>query len=211
MEDKILNAIQYSLGRKRQTFGHGFESAYHTVKINGKEFQGQRDITKRYDNIDYDFKDKVVVDFGCNIGGMLHHIADSIDYGVGIDYQPKVINAANMLSSANNHDNVDFYTFNLDNEPIDMLDNFVMGKQIDVCFVLAIALWVNKWKKVVRYCHRVSDTLIYESNGDDNFQKEQYEFLKKLYVDVELLAEHSLDDNRPDSKSKKRTLYICKK
>jgi SAM-dependent methyltransferase len=211
MEEQVLRVINYALGKKRATFGHGFKSAYHTTKIGGKEFRGQRDISKRFENIDYDFNDKVVVDFGCNMGGMLHHISDQIEYGVGIDYNSKVVNAANMISASNNVKNINFYTFNLDSEDVNEIDNFVLGKKVDVCFVLAIALWVKNWKKVVKYSHKVSDTLIYESNGKDEFQEKQREYLESLYSDVKLLAEKSLDDNRKDADAKRRMLFICRK
>jgi len=211
MEKSVLKVINYSLGKKRKTFGHGFESAYHTTKIGSKEFKGQRDIAKRFENIDYDFTGKVAIDFGCNMGGMLHHISDKLEYGVGLDYNSKVINAANMLNAANNIHNLNHYTFNFDNEDLNMLDNFVLGKKVDVCFVLAIALWVKKWKEVVKYCHKTSDTLIYESNGSEDFQSKQQEFLKTLYGSVNLLADKSLDDNRVDAQSKRRMLFICKR
>ena len=211
MEDNVINVIQYAVGKKRHTFGHGFEAAYHTTKIGGKEFEGQRDISKRYDNIDYDFNGKVVVDFGCNMGGMLHHIADKIEYGVGVDYHSKVINAANMINAANNVHNIDFYTFNLDSEDVNMLDNYILGKKVDLCFVLAIALWIKNWKSVINYCYKISETLIYESNGKDDFQSEQERYIRALYPSVELLAEESLDDNRPDAVAKKRMLFICRR
>ena len=211
MEEQVIKVINYALGKKRATFGHGFESAYHTVKIGGKEFRGQRDISKRFANIDYDFEGKVVVDFGCNIGGMLHHISDSIEYGVGIDYNSKVINAANMISASNNINNVNFYTFNLDKENVDLIDNFTLGKSVDVCFVLAIALWVKNWKKVISYCHQISETLIYESNGNDEFQERQRQYLESLYSDVRLLANQSLDDNRKNAGAKRRMLFVCSK
>lgn len=211
MEESVLKVVNYALGKKRQTFGHGFESAYHSTKIGSKEFKGQRDISKRYENIDYDFTGKVAIDFGCNMGGMLHYISDKLEYGVGLDYNSKVINAANMLSAANNIHNINYYTFNFDSEDVNMVDNFVLNKKVDVCFVLAIALWVKKWEKVVKYCYKTSPTLIYESNGSDHFQNRQKEFLKSLYDSVELLADKSLDDNRKDSQSKKRMLFICKR
>ena len=211
MEEEVLKIINYSLGRKRETFGHGFKSAYHTIKIGDKTIEGQRDIDKRFENIDYDFKGKNVIDFGCNIGGMLHKISDDINFGVGLDYNSKVINAANLISTANNINNVKFYTFNLDKEKLKIVDSLTLGKKIDVCFVLAIALWVKRWKEVVEYCYNISDTLIYESNGDDRFQLEQQSFLRTLYSDVKLLAEKSMDDNRKDAQSKKRMLFICQK
>ena len=37
---EVLNIIQESIGRKRKTFGHGFKSAYHTIKLGDEMFEG---------------------------------------------------------------------------------------------------------------------------------------------------------------------------
>ena len=209
MIKQVLNVIRYSVGRKRATFGHGFDSAYHSISICGEKTNGQREVSERIDNIPYDFKDKVVLDFGCNIGGMLHELK-GIKKGIGFYYSSKCINAANLISSANESDNLSFYVLDLDNENIQIVNDFVLDNNVDICFVLAIALWVKKWKEVVLYCSKVAPSLVYEANGDDSFQQDQFVYLKTLYSNVTLLAEKSKDDNRGDTKSNQnRRLYLC--
>ena len=207
--EEVLKIIQGSVGRKRKTFGHGFESAYHTIKLKDEVFEGQRDISKRLANVKYDFKDKVVLDVGCNIGGMLHSLASDIKYGIGVDYNVKAIEAANAIKEYNDVHNLDFYTFNLQKENLQKLKSFRNGDKIDICMVLAIALWVKNWKQVVEVCHETSPVLLYESNGNKEFQNQQYEFIKSIYKDVELIAGKSEDDNRKCGKAKMRKTYIC--
>jgi len=207
----VLNILNYSIGAKRKTFGHSFEAAYHTVKLGDEIFKGQRDIPTRLAHINFDFKDKVVMDLGCNAGGMLHELSSSIKMGIGVDYSAKVINGANAIKAYNGLNNLSFYTFNLDKEPLKLLTNFAYGEKIDVCFVLAIALWIKKWKEIVQYCHTVSDTLIYESNGNEDYQQEQEAFLKTLFTNVKMLADRSDDDNRGNAGRLLRKLFICNK
>jgi len=207
--EEVLKLIQNSVGRKRKTFGHGFESAYHTIKLGDEIFEGQRDISKRLANVKYDFKDKVVLDVGCNIGGMLHSLSSDIKYGIGVDYNAKAIKAANAIKEYNDVNNLDFYTFDLQKENLQKLKGFRMADQVDICMVLAIALWVKNWEEVVRVCHVISPALLYESNGNDEFQNQQYEFLKSMYKDVKLIADKSEDDNRKGGKAKMRKTFIC--
>ena len=209
--EDVLKIIQNSVGRKWKTFGHGFEAAYHTIKLGDKVFQGQRDISKRLANVKYDFDNKVVFDIGCNIGGMLHSLSSNIKHGIGIDYNPKAINAANAIKEYNDVHNLDFYTFDLQKESLQTLKDFSNGREVDICMVLAIALWVKNWKEVVKVCHEMSQTLLYESNGNEEFQNQQYEFLKFLYKDIELIADKSNDDNRKGGKAKMRKTFICKR
>jgi len=210
VEDNVLKIIRHSVGRKRATFGHGFDAAYHSITINGKRFKGQREVSKRIESIPYDFSGKVVLDLGCNIGGMLHELS-GIRHGIGLDYNSKCINAANLIKTVNGATHLDFYTFDLQKEPLNLIDNFLIGYNVDVCFVLAIALWVSNWKSVVAYCHKTSPCLVYESNGKDDFQREQEDFLRRLYRSVDLLADKSFDDNRKGKGTKLRKLFMCKK
>ena len=208
----VLNILSYSIGKKRKTFGHGFEAAYHTVVLDDEEYKGQRDIDKRLENIPIDdvLMNKTVVDLGCNAGGMLLELSGWIKRGIGFDYNSKVINGANAIANYNGKKDVEFYTFDLDNEPLEMMDNFYFGEKPDVFFVLAIALWVKKWKQVIAYCADRAPTLIYETNGDKPFRDEQVEYLKTLYSNVTMLAERCDDDNRDSEKIKKaRQLYLC--
>ncbi len=207
----ILKIIQSSVGRKRKTFGHGFESAYHTIKLGDEIFEGQRDIFKRLSNINYDFKNKVVLDMGCNIGGMLHGLSSEIKHGIGLDYNVKAIEAANAIKEYNGVNNLDFYTFDLEREDMGCIKSMPMVDQVDISMVLAIALWVKNWEEVIGFCHEISPYLLYESNGGDDFQIYQYDFLRSMYNNIDMVSETSEDDNRIDQSSKTRKTFICKR
>ena len=205
---KALNIIRYSVGRKRATFGHGFDSAYHSLNIDGELFKGQREISKRLSVIPFDFSNKVVLDMGCNIGGMLHELK-GIKYGIGLDYNSKCINAANFISQVNGRDNLSFYTFDFDKEDINFIENFCT-LDVDMCFILAMALWIKQWKELIKYAYGLSPNLLYETNGNEEFQQEQVELLKSLYSHVEQMTDCSNDDNRADHKrNKARKLFLC--
>jgi SAM-dependent methyltransferase len=206
----VLDILQYSIGKKRKTFGHGFDAAYHTVELGGVEYEGQRDVNTRLDNLkDYDFEDKVVMDLGCNSGGMLLKLHDKIDMGIGVDYNAKVINAANAIKAYENIDNVHFYTFDLAREPLHMLNKLSLHRKPDVFLILAVALWIPNWKELVQLAAALDSDLIYESNGKPAHQEEQEEYLKTLYKNVNKVADESNDDNRPGSGAKLRKLFIC--
>jgi SAM-dependent methyltransferase len=212
-EKGILEVIQYSVGRKRRSFGHGYEAAYHSIRLGDKEIKGQREISKRFDNLDFDFKDKTVLDLGCSTGGMLHYLAGQIKSGIGMDYNSKCINAANLISRFNGTAALSFYTFNLDKDPLNLIKDFVVTDHVDICFVLSIALWVKKWKEVVQECHKLSECLLYEAHGKEDFKKEQIDYLKTLYPNVILVAAQALDDYESvNSKGKlNRMTFLCKR
>jgi 2-polyprenyl-3-methyl-5-hydroxy-6-metoxy-1,4-benzoquinol methylase len=204
---RILDLIQYSVGRKRQTFGHGFESAYHDIAIGDIKYKGQRNVAKRIARMGYDFKGKTVLDIGCNIGGILHHLSQNIHRGIGIDSNAKCINAANAIRSANQQTSVDFFVFDVTKEPLATLEDFSIDPY-DVILFLSMALWIKNWKDVVKWIH--PRDLIYETNGNDLSQAGQVVFLKQRYFSVIQLTEQSDDDKRPGGKSKLRRMYLCR-
>ncbi len=208
---EVLNIIQESIGRKRKTFGHGFQSAYHTIKLGDEIFEGQRDVYKRLCNINYDFKNKIVFDVGCNIGGMLHALSSEIKYGVGIDYNSNAIKAAIAIKDFNKVKNLSFYTFDLENEDLQAVKSMPMMDEIDVSMVFSIALWVKNWKEVVVLCRDLSPCLLYESHGSYDFQEAQYDFLKSIYSSVDIVSEKSQDDNRKSEGYDSRKTFICER
>ena len=202
----ILDLVQYSLGRKRKTFGHGFEAGYHTVELDGVVYKGQRDTASRIVSADYLFENKTVLDIGCNIGGMLHALSSSIKYGVGLDNQYKSINAANRIAVEKKQGNVGFYTFDLAKDDWSMIPKFC-PYEYDVVLVLSLALWVGSWRGLVDWVH--PKDMLYESNGKQSFQDEQERYLINVYGSAKQLTEQSDDDARVDRGAKQRRLYLC--
>jgi SAM-dependent methyltransferase len=200
----VLNVLKYYSQCKLANGGFG---NYHTITIGDQVIHGQRKPLERLKNIPYDFTGKTIFDIGTNLGGMLFALADKIKYGVGIDYHTRAINFANRLKSFSKLSNVDFYTFDLDKEPLDMLANFLPEKKVDICFMLSMALWVKKWKQVADHAASISDTLLFETHGPIKFQEEQVNYLKSIYRQITRIRDNSNDD--PGTTN--RQLYLCYK
>ena len=175
--------------------------------LDGIKLKGQRDIAKRIEDLDtvVDFDGKVVLDIGCNMGGVLHNISQRIKYGVGIDCSSKCINAANIICDLNHVDNLSFFTFDLDKDNIDDIDDFVLAPSIDIVFFMAVAHWIKKWRKVIDKISLISPLLIFESNGSKEEQLTQEEYIRKVYDSVSMINSESTDDKS----QKNRKLFIC--
>ena len=106
--EKIKNLLTYTVTSGKSYNGRNHETGYHTLKINGQVLPGQRKPGQRLSTVRYDFTNKVVLDIGSNQGGMLFEIADKIKYGIGIDFDPRLVNVANRISNTNKY-NIDFY------------------------------------------------------------------------------------------------------
>jgi len=107
--------------------------------IQGKSFKGQRDPERRLAKIDYDFSNKRVLDVGCSTGDCCIACRPKFRFGVGLDFNAKCINAANVLKAVNGVDNIHFYTFDLDKEDLSMINHFVFGEKVDICFFFNIS------------------------------------------------------------------------
>lgn len=180
--------------------------AYYTLQIGQQLINGQRNQKQRLSHVPYDFSGKTVLDIGSNAGGMLLAIADKIHYGVGIEFNSKLVNVANKLKSYYGTNNLDFYVFDLDKEPLSCISDFLKGKQVDICFLLSVTLWIKKWKEVIDYAHKISKDLLFEASGSRTEKtRQQMEYLQTKYRDIKLLSEISDDDEHV----KGRKLYFC--
>jgi SAM-dependent methyltransferase len=206
---KILNVLHYTKGHSPYD-GADFQAGYQTHELDGVIIQGQRDCAKRLARVPYDFTDKTVLDIGCNQGGMLFALMDKIKYGVGVDYDSRLINAANCIKSFMQAINLDFFVFNLDKEPLPMINNFLKVQKVDICFLLAVCQWIKRWRMVIDYAATCSDVLLFESNGTEKLQKQEVCHLKKRYKTVILINNNSNDD-KIECYKKVRKLYLCKK
>lgn len=204
-ELRILNLLNYTKKSGATYSGELYNSGYHTLNLGGKILNGQRNPFKRFENIQYDFKGKTVLDVGCNQGGMLHACANQISNGVGIDYDSRMINSANKIKSYSKNDHLNFFVFNLENEKLDYIKDFISNDKVDICFLLSVCMWLNNWKEVIDFCKSISDTLLFESNGSDIQQLDQINYLKEIYKNVTLVNEISDDDPL----QKKRKLLLC--
>lgn len=202
---KVLSTVAYASKSDFSYSGKFYTAGYHSLALRGTYFRGQRECAARLAVVPYDFSKKVVLDLGCNCGGMLQCLADKILLGVGIDHNPKLINAANLIRGLNETYNLHFFTFDLENDDLSLIDRFVLGDRVDICFLLSICMWLKNWKKVIVCASMIADVVLFETNGDDGQQKDQVEFLRTCFDKVELINPESSDDLN----KKERALYMC--
>ncbi len=202
---RIMNLLNYTKKSGTSYSGGQFNSGYHSFTIDGHEFKGQRNPGQRLEGVPFDFTNSSVIDFGCNQGGMLFEIADKIKYGVGIDYDSKMINAANKMKSSGGTNNLDFFVFDLERENLDYIKDFIQEDKVDVVFLLSICMWIQNWKEVITFISKISSNLVFESNGSEQQQRDQINYLKSTFDKVQLIREKSDDD--PSQKN--RQLYFC--
>ena len=201
----VLKVLDYTKTNKNWFDKKDLVAGYHTVSIQGQKVKGQRDSEKRLAKVDSDFTQKRVLDIGCSNGGLLHALSEKITFGVGVDFNAKCINAANVLKAINQRDNIHFYTFDLDKEDLSLLRHFVFGESVDICLFFNISLWVKRWKEVFILCAELAETLLFEAHGNEQQQEEQLRFVKSVYRNVQLLSEQSDDDPT----YAKRKMYRC--
>lgn len=201
----VLKILDSTKSNKEWFDSRGLIAGYHTVVVDGERYVGQRDSARRMAKVPIDFTGKRVLDIGCSNGGLLHHLSDRIAFGAGVDFNAKCINGANVLKAANGIANVHFYAFDLDKEDLALLDSFVLGQKVDVCFILNISLWVKRWQAVVKRCATLTDTVVFEAHGTAEQQSVQHRFMASVFTDITLVSEHSDDDPT----YAKRSMYLC--
>ena len=200
---KLLNLLDYT-----KTSGSGYEGAefpagYHEITIHVQTFAGQRKPTDRLNKAPYDFAGKTVLDIGCNQGGMVFALEDQLKWGIGVDYDYRMINACNAVANELRSGNTRFYTFDVDRDPHGLLQDFLPESKVDVVFLLAVCFWVNQWKELITYCARISENMLFEANGDDASMAEQIAYLHTVYSSVEQLT----DDSSEDTTCRTRKLF----
>lgn len=206
--NKVLSLLSYAKTSGQSYDGSLYESAYHSFQLKGYYFRGQREPSLRLQKVPYDFCNKTVLDIGCNAGGMLHFLADKIKVGIGIDYDSRLINAANAIKTINKKNNLSFYRFDLENEELDMIKKLILSNdgKVDICFLLSVCMWIKNWREVIAFVALISNNLLFETNGSKQQQLAQIEELKKHYKDIKMIEEESIDDpGQPN-----RKLLLCK-
>jgi len=203
---QIVNLLNYAKASESTYSGENFPAGYHSLDIGGLKLEGQRNPRERLGLVPFDFAGKSVLDIGCNQGGMLFALADKISYGVGIDYDRRLINAANRIRLHAGLGKLGFYVFDLENEDLNLIRDFVPDEKVDIVLLLAVCMWIKNWRQVIDFAVEVSRQMLFESNGSVEQQTEQVDYLRVKYRDVQLLSGQSLDDRS----QKSRCLYLCR-
>ena len=202
---KIRNVLNYTKLSGKSYSAQNFSAGYHSLNICGRRLEGQRDPTKRIESIPIDFHRKTVLDIGCNQGGMLHELSSKIEWGAGLDFDPRMVNAANRVKAVRKENNLDFFVFDVETEPLALIHDFLPGPSVDVVFLLAVCMWLNNWQDVFDFAAQISEAMVFESNGTEEQQAAQKRHLDSLYENITLLNDISDDDVG----QKKRKLFLC--
>jgi SAM-dependent methyltransferase len=204
--NKLLNLLSYAKDDASRYNAKAFESGYHSLTIGNHRFEGQRDPEQRLKGVPFDFTSASVLDLGCNQGGMLFSIADRIQAGIGVDFDYKMVNAANRIRACKALDHLHFYVFDLAREDFQLLRNFLPGEKVDIVFLLSVCMWLPNWTAVIDAARSMSDNLLFESNGSDDQQREQEAYVRHAYANVVVVREASTDDR----KQARRRLFLCR-
>lgn len=200
------NLLSYTKNSGKSYAGSDFPAGYHTIEVEGERILGQRIPKSRLELVPYDFNGKGVLDVGSNQGGMLHALDGKLAWGVGIDFDPRLVNAANRIARIRNDMTLAFYTFNLECEPLELIEDLLPSRP-DVIFLMAVCMWVENWRQVVTFLSRLSERMLFEANGTQAQQADQIALLQSTYRKVVLLAGSSEDDPG----QKKRQLLWCER
>ena len=203
----LMNTTSYSHyngWNNRTTYG------YHSFNISNIKILGQRQPWIRLNKMKehYDFTDKTVIDFGCNTGGMIFHLPE-LKKGIGLDFNKECIDSCNYISSVINCNTEylfkqhDLNEFNLDH----FLKNNMTNK-VDVIFLLSLGSWIKKWSELYKNCIDVCDTIILETNND-NEGMPQLQLFETLNCNIKLISNCSDDDTT--NNIGRKTYLITKK
>lgn len=202
---QIVNLLNYTKTSDTVYNAGKFPAGYHNLQINGVKLSGQREPSERIKLSAYDFSGKTVLDIGCNQGGMLFSLQGTIAHGVGIDFDSRLVNAATKIRSLNNSENLDFFVFNLEDEDLNLIKDFLPDNKVDITFLLSVCMWIENWKEVINLTREISHHLLFESNGKTEQQEEQIAYLRTVYKNVVQLSAKSEDDKS----QKNRMLFLC--
>ncbi len=195
---KIKNLLNYTKTSGSAYSAKHYPAGYHTLRIQDKQLQGQRDPLDRFKKLQIDFAGLRVLDIGCNQGGMLFAVADEIKWGVGVDFDYRMVNCCNKLAGLTGRaSKLQFYCFNIDKDPHGLLYDFLPGEEatVDVVFLLAVCMWVDRWQPIIDECAKLTNRLVFESNGEPDVQTAQIEYVKRKFSDVRMIDDGS-DGNR---------------
>jgi hypothetical protein len=177
---------------------------YHSIQIGNLNLTGQRNPNERLAILRQflDFRDKVVVDLGCNVGGMLHHLTE-VKHAYGFDYDARSIKAAMRIAQVfhlrETFRQADLNTF-------DPAATFSTLKHTpDIVFMLSIGSWVAQWPTLFEAVANTGvQAIVLETNNDDE-GKPQQDLFRRLGKHVKMISQ-SRDDITGNSR--RRTYLV---
>ena len=204
--DRLLNLLAYTKTSGSAYSAQNYPAGYHTLVLGDRVLAGQRLPSARLDLLPISLEGLSVLDVGCNQGGMLFEAGQrGIRWGVGVDYDSRMINAANKARQYRGVGNLDFFVLDLEKEQLPLLHDFLPGEQVDMVFLLSVCMWIDNWREVIGFCSKLAPYMLFESNGSDEQQNSQEKCLSENFGVVNILQLTSEDDDG----QKKRRLYFC--
>ena len=210
IENKIKSQLRTTLGEKLY---NGWDNnrtlyGYHSYNIDDINIEGQRNPKIRLNEFKkfVDFKDKNVLDFGCNVGSMIHHLPE-INEGIGFDFDERCIKAANNISEILNHNHNKFMVHDCDKDSYVSLKEKINFNP-DIIFILSLGSWIKSWEKLYEMCLTYTNISIILEINNEVEGKPQLDFFIKRGFDTELILDNSLDDCTGNNL---RKTYLIKK
>lgn len=175
---------------------------YHSFDIGNLQVQGQRNSKQRIQLLKQhiSFDDAVVLDFGCNTGGMLLHL-DTIRRGYGFEYDTTCIHIAKEIAKRALRP-VFFYQADLNTI---RYHEFKTPENPNIVFLLSLGSWISKWKELYAWSIQNADVVVLETNNDTE-GKEQLDFFSPY--SIQCISEASTDDR---TGNRERKLYLVRK
>ena len=198
--DEIVNNIKkYLMNTTKNNHYNGWNNrttyGYHSFKINNINVQGQRQPWIRINKMKkyYDFTNKILVDFGCNTGGMIFHLPE-LKKAYGIDFNNECIESCNyMYNNLKWNTLCSFVQQDLNSFNFDLFVETNNINKIDVIFLLSLGSWIKNWKELYQNCLRYCNNIILETNNDKE-GKPQLEFFMSLNCNIQIISNESDDD-----------------
>jgi len=202
IEDKIKNELIKTVGNKQYNGWNNRTSfGYHSYNLDEISIVGQRNPKIRLDEFrkHVDFTDKNVIDFGCNVGAMLHHLTE-IKSGLGLDYDKTCIASATEICDILDRDDLSYRVHDFDKDGYDVLTD-KMDIEPDIIFLLSLGSWIKSWKILYQLAIDTGADIVLEINNEEE-GKPQIEFFKDKGLDVKLIVDNSLDDSTGNNRRK---------
>lgn len=184
---KTIGKSFYNKWNNRTKYG------YHSYNLENINIPGQRKPQIRLKEIKryVDFKEKNVLDFGCNVGAMLHHLPE-IKSGIGFDFDKKCISAANKISKILERDNLFFKIHDFDRDGYNSLRMEINFKP-DIILILSMGSWIETWRELYSVCISFNAIIILETNNDSEGET-QLEYFRNKMMKLKLIIDNSNDD-----------------
>lgn len=180
---------EYNGWKNRTLFG------YHSFHLMDEFLQGQRDPVVRLANIQkkHSLIDMKVVDYGCNVGGMIW--SQTFSKGaIGFDYQADDVRIGNTIIRELGIPNMKIYRHDFDKDKYERVENIVKEFKPDISFLLSLGSWIKTWKSLYKLAVETSKFIVFEMNNEKE-GKEQIDYLKSLGCTCELMWKGSEDDS----------------